>query len=158
LRRFNEPGPLRRRRALLARYRDWATGLYYHRSRWYDSHVGRFISEDPIGLEGGINPYVYAGNNPLDLTDPYGLFPVPLLTAIGGAVIGAAVGGYYHGWKGAAVGAVGGGLAGAGAGAAAVHMGWLPASVWGSRAVTATVGEVTLVGSSIEASGARECA
>jgi RHS repeat-associated protein len=46
-----------------------------NRNRWYDSHVGRFISEDPLGLEGGINPYAYAANNPVDLTDPFGLDP-----------------------------------------------------------------------------------
>ena len=31
-----------------------------------------FISEDPIGLRGGINRYVYAGGNPLQYTDPFG--------------------------------------------------------------------------------------
>jgi hypothetical protein len=35
--------------------------------------MGRFISEDPIGLDGGINPYVYAGNNPMNWRDPTGL-------------------------------------------------------------------------------------
>jgi RHS repeat-associated protein len=38
---------------------DWATGLYYVRARWYDPTVGRFVSEDPLGLAGGINPYVF---------------------------------------------------------------------------------------------------
>jgi RHS repeat-associated protein len=52
---------------------DVETGLYYVRSRYYDPRVGRFISEDPIGLAGGINPYVYAGNNPINFRDPYGL-------------------------------------------------------------------------------------
>jgi hypothetical protein len=37
--------------------------------------VGRFISEDPIGLAGGINVYVYAGNSPTNLRDPMGLSP-----------------------------------------------------------------------------------
>ncbi|RJQ17525.1 MAG: hypothetical protein C4560_08870 [Nitrospiraceae bacterium] len=32
-----------------------------------------FISEDPIGFEGGINLYAYASNNPLLLIDPLGL-------------------------------------------------------------------------------------
>ena len=31
------------------------TGLYYYRARYYDPHLKRFISEDPIGLQGGIN-------------------------------------------------------------------------------------------------------
>ena len=43
---------------------DGATGLYYYRARFYDPQLGRFISEDPIGLTGGINAYAYVGNNP----------------------------------------------------------------------------------------------
>ena len=49
------------------------TGLYYNRARYYDPQLGRFISEDPIGLEGGINAYAYAGNDPVNGTDPFGL-------------------------------------------------------------------------------------
>ena len=37
------------------RERDPDTGLIYYRARWYDPQVGRFISEDPIGLAGGNN-------------------------------------------------------------------------------------------------------
>lgn len=54
--------------------REWDadTGLYYYRARWYDPQVGRFISEDPSGFEGGINPYAYVGNSPLQFVDPGG--------------------------------------------------------------------------------------
>lgn len=37
------------------RERDPDTGLMYYRARWYDPQVGRFISEDPLELRGGIN-------------------------------------------------------------------------------------------------------
>ncbi len=55
-----------------ARELDNETGMYYVRSRYYDPQTGRFISEDPIGLEGGINLYVYARNNPVNFVDPTG--------------------------------------------------------------------------------------
>jgi hypothetical protein len=63
------------------------TGLYYYRARWYDAQVGRFISEDPIGLAGGINFYAYVANNPVNAIDPTGEVPilVPLIAA--GALI-----------------------------------------------------------------------
>jgi RHS repeat-associated protein len=50
-----------------------ASGLYYHRARYYLPSIGRFLSPDPIGLEGGINAYAYVGNNPVNFTDPVGL-------------------------------------------------------------------------------------
>jgi RHS repeat-associated protein len=41
------------------------TGLYYYRARYYSPSLRRFISEDPIGLAGGINAYAYAGDDPV---------------------------------------------------------------------------------------------
>jgi uncharacterized protein RhaS with RHS repeats len=49
--------------------------LMYYRARYYNPSWGRFISEDPSGFAGGINPYLYAENNPADLTDADGLMP-----------------------------------------------------------------------------------
>ena len=65
-------------------------GFYYMRARYYDPNVGRFISEDPIGFDGGsinlfsyvdsvgkplteTNLYLYTGNNPVNRKDPKGL-------------------------------------------------------------------------------------
>lgn len=42
---------------------------------WYDPQTGRFLSQDPIGLAGGVNLYAYAGNNPASYSDPFGLCP-----------------------------------------------------------------------------------
>jgi RHS repeat-associated protein len=56
--------------------REWdpETGLYYFRARYYDPKIGRFISEDPIGFDGGdVNLYAYVWNNPTNFVDPEGL-------------------------------------------------------------------------------------
>ncbi len=52
---------------------DWDTGFYYFRARWYDPDTGRWLSKDPIGISGGLNQYVFCGNNPVMLVDPLGL-------------------------------------------------------------------------------------
>jgi RHS repeat-associated protein len=50
------------------------TGLYYYRARYYSPELQRFISEDPIGFEGGdVNFYSYVHNDPVNYTDPLGL-------------------------------------------------------------------------------------
>jgi RHS repeat-associated protein len=51
---------------------DDSLGIYYYRARYYNPATGRFISEDPLGLAGGINQYVYAYNNPISSIDPFG--------------------------------------------------------------------------------------
>ena len=38
---------------------SWKTGLYYFRARWYDPITGRWLSNDPIGISGGLNQYVF---------------------------------------------------------------------------------------------------
>ena len=52
---------------------SWATGLYYFRARWYDSVSGRWLSNDPIGISGGLNQYVFCGDNSVNCRDSFGL-------------------------------------------------------------------------------------
>ncbi|MDX3193477.1 DUF6531 domain-containing protein [Streptomyces sp. MN03-5084-2B] len=54
---------------------DDGTGLYYNRARYYSPGLQRFLSEDPIGFDGGNNLYGYVGNKPTYLTDPDGEKP-----------------------------------------------------------------------------------
>ncbi|MBU3978757.1 RHS repeat-associated core domain-containing protein [Patescibacteria group bacterium] len=55
---------------------DSESGMYYLRARYYDPTTGRFISRDPV--KGTLvnpqtqNPYAYAGNNPVNISDPSG--------------------------------------------------------------------------------------
>ena len=47
--------------------------MYYNRFRYYDPDIGQYISQDPIGLEGG-NPTLYAYvHDPNAWVDPLGL-------------------------------------------------------------------------------------
>jgi RHS repeat-associated protein len=53
-------------------YTDLETGLQLLTHRYYDPAAGRFLTPDPIGVDGGINVYVYVTNDPLLLIDPLG--------------------------------------------------------------------------------------
>jgi len=53
---------------------DPETRLYFYRARYYDSEIGMFLSEDPIGFFGNdFNFYRYVLNNPISWVDPFGL-------------------------------------------------------------------------------------
>ncbi|WP_414928939.1 RHS repeat domain-containing protein, partial [Pseudomonas sp. IT-P74] len=53
-------------------YFDDETGLHYNTFRYYDPEVGRFVTQDPIGLLGGVNLYQYAPSA-IGWIDPLGL-------------------------------------------------------------------------------------
>lgn len=61
--------------------RSEKTGLDYAVNRTYDSKQGRFTQVDPIGMSAvslaspqTLNMYTYCGNDPINYTDPSGLF------------------------------------------------------------------------------------
>ncbi|MGH7770983.1 MAG: RHS repeat-associated core domain-containing protein [Candidatus Binatia bacterium] len=138
------------------------TGLYYYRARYYHPQFQRFVAEDPLNFANVqvitqsnaelsfmlpllqqfpelLNSYQYVGDNPLEYTDPYGLFSFgrafdglsPLLGPLGdiagnvfdtsgdfgyyGGAIGSAIGGVLgsgFGPGGAIAGGVAGGILG----------------------------------------------
>ncbi|MEM9540747.1 MAG: FG-GAP-like repeat-containing protein [Cyanobacteria bacterium P01_E01_bin.42] len=106
---------------------DSNSGLYYFGSRYYNGHLGRFLTPDPAGQY--FSPYVYGNGDPLSGIDPTGSQFVILAIAIG-VVVAAGVGAYLGG--------------------AAVNHSMNPASwdwssgkTWGGIALGAAIGFVT---------------
>ncbi len=54
-------------------YFDRETNLHYNYFRDYDPSTGRYVEADPIGLDGGLNIYAYANQNPMMFVDPLGM-------------------------------------------------------------------------------------
>ncbi len=54
--------------------KDLETGFVYMRNRYYDPQLGRFITVDPLGYPNGPNSYGFANNDPVNGSDPLGLF------------------------------------------------------------------------------------
>jgi len=54
------------------------TNQFYNHNRFYNPELGRYMEPDPIGLDGGLNPYAYAGSNPVINIDPSGLELTPM--------------------------------------------------------------------------------
>ena len=88
--------------------------------RAYDARLGRWLSRDPIGENGGLNLYGYGLNDPINTIDPDGANPL-LITAAVGATMGASIGAFVTwnsggSWSdiahGALKGAVSGGVSG----------------------------------------------
>ncbi len=78
---FNWTNPYRYDGKERVRY-DSETGLYWMSVRAYDPALGRFITHDPLGrlAEWGadLQPYVYTDNNPVNKTDPSGMWYGPI--------------------------------------------------------------------------------
>jgi RHS repeat-associated protein len=59
----------------ISEHRQAASGLSLALYRGYDAESGRWLNEDPIGFQGGINLYDYNYGNPINRVDPLGLTP-----------------------------------------------------------------------------------
>ncbi|TRU81409.1 MAG: hypothetical protein EWV76_21375 [Microcystis novacekii Mn_MB_F_20050700_S1] len=73
---------------------DAELGLYNYRARFYDPRLGRFYATDTKGQFA--SPYLYAGNNPINMVDPDGEFGF-LAALLIGTIIGAVIGGASYG-------------------------------------------------------------
>ena len=63
------------------KYFDCESGLYYYGYRFYHPVLMRWLTEDPIGVDGGINCYVTCNNNLLSQFDLLGLLTYKKLAA-----------------------------------------------------------------------------
>ncbi|TGY49363.1 hypothetical protein E5343_07140 [Rodentibacter caecimuris] len=68
-------------------YIDQETGLHYNFLRYYEPMTGRFISQDPIGLVGGNNLYLF-GLNAQSWIDIYGLAGILTIYSSGDSLLG----------------------------------------------------------------------
>ncbi len=78
---------------------DKESGLYYYRARYYEPEIGRFVQVDPvkysvinlypyadsigISFATGFNFYAYTKNNPINFTDPLGLWYIDINISFG---------------------------------------------------------------------------
>jgi RHS repeat-associated protein len=121
---------------LPGQYYDPETGLHYNYFRYYDPTTGRYVTPDPIGLDGGINLWPYVANNPLRWIDPRGLWTIGVGVTVnvqagpinfnfsGGVVVDSSgnVGTYTTGGGGLGVGAeVSGGISVSGSNAQTIN-------------------------------------
>jgi RHS repeat-associated protein len=49
------------------------TGMLYRRNRYFNPNGGQFTQADPIGIAGGMNAFGFAGGDPVNFSDPFGL-------------------------------------------------------------------------------------
>ena len=55
---------------------DKESGFIFYGKRYYDPHIGRWITKDPLGTFDDNNPYIFLHNNPVSHIDLYGLFSI----------------------------------------------------------------------------------
>jgi RHS repeat-associated protein len=79
-------------------YHDRETGLHSNRMRYYDPDEGCYLSWDPVAEPGSTERYRYAAADPINLTDPLGLWgedwpgwAKTTVSIVGGIAAGAAV-------------------------------------------------------------------
>ena len=72
----NDSNPLKCNHRFVGQYYDEESELHYNRFRYYSPETGQYLSHDPIGLLGGLNPYGYVGI-PTAFVDPLGLAGCP---------------------------------------------------------------------------------
>jgi RHS repeat-associated protein len=63
---------------LPGQHADEETGLHDNWHRTYDPRRGRYLQPDPLGYPDGDDPYSFAGGDPLNRSDPFGLYEIDI--------------------------------------------------------------------------------
>lgn len=150
---------------LAGHYYDIETDLHYVLARYYSPQLGRFLSRDPLFVEGGSqNFYLYCNGDPLNRIDPTGefIFTAIIIGAVVGAAIGAGIEAYrqskaiergeqqgYDGWGVAKAGVIGGVIGAVGGGVGAAVEGALLAGATATIATGTGIGAVGGIASSL---------
>ncbi len=156
---------------LAGHYLDQETGLHYSAARYYDPKLGRYLSMDPLFLEGGgDNLYAYCNGDPINCIDPTGefIFCAILIGAAVGAAIGAGME-YYRqkqsgdevdGYKIAKAALIGGAIGAIGGGVGAVVEGAVAAGAAGTILAQSALATMATAGflSGTASSVAEQCA
>ena len=61
---------------LPGQYWDAETGLHDNWHRSYDPRSGQYLQPDPLGYPDGLDTYAYAGGDPVNRSDPLGLYQI----------------------------------------------------------------------------------
>ncbi len=79
----NRPNDVATSARFMGHWEDEETGLFYNRYRFYDPETGRYMSPEPLGIQGGFSTFGYARNRPFDYVDLDGLAPEEGMLATG---------------------------------------------------------------------------
>ncbi|HEX3174293.1 MAG TPA: RHS repeat-associated core domain-containing protein, partial [Solirubrobacterales bacterium] len=132
-------------------YTDPETGLQYLRARFYDPATAQFLTRDPLEVITR-EPYAYAFDSPLNLTDPSG--------RIAGAAAGCAIGEVVEPAGGCVPGAAAGAAASVAAAGAAAAAGAIAGSLSGDEEILGhlTISKSLAAKLAAEANGNQEAA
>ncbi|MDS7928648.1 RHS repeat-associated core domain-containing protein [Acinetobacter sp. V102_4] len=92
---YNQTGSITFNLLFPGQYYDVGTNRFYNHNRFYNPELGRYMELDPIGFEGGLNPYVYADSNPVMKVDPSGLELISMLCNINKVLMFLKLGYFY---------------------------------------------------------------
>ncbi|PJZ76801.1 RHS repeat-associated core domain-containing protein [Leptospira neocaledonica] len=97
---------------------DADTGLYYYKSRFYDSFLGRFIQADDRADKGinALNRYMYVGGNPTNRIDPDGHVNLSQAIHMFNRIVGHMLGKNFHNGNSPSLNSIGRDLARSGLG------------------------------------------